>query len=173
MAAGNMLSNTGAVSCGEFGSSSILNMGVGASEVFKSKSGRFCIADDAGYIDAATASGVNIMGWVIGNSDVTAVATDGSTKLDVETDFLSKLWVMPACKDSAAAVTEAQLLAAIGLTFDIQKVSTYYQYADLGASAIDILLGYGYIYEGSAAGQQYMIVKVNPVKLAYTSHTDV
>jgi len=170
---GNRLSNTGSVSCGVPLSSSILNMAVGASEVFREKSGRFCIADDAGYIDAMTASSVNVLGWVIGASKITAGASDGLTSVDVETDFLSKLFVMPACKDSEGAVTEAQLLGAIGLTFDIQKVDTSKQYADLGASAVDILLGYGYIYEGSSAGQQYMIVKVNPVKLAYTSHTDV
>jgi hypothetical protein len=150
-----------------------ITMKVGASEVFKGKSGRFCIADDAGYIDAAAATGVKFLGWVEGIDDFTANSTDGVTERLVETDIYGKLFLMPACKDSAAAVTEANLQAAVGTTFDIQKVSTYYQYADLGASTIDILIGYGYVYEGSAAGQQYMIVKVNCAKVVLTSHTDI
>lgn len=149
-----------------------INMAMGASEVFKGKSGRFCVADDAGYADAMAATGVKVLGWVEGNDDFTCGASNGLTTRLVETDIHGKLFVMPACKDAAAAVTEAELRAAVGLTFDVQMVSTNYQYADLGASSVDILLGYGYIYEGSAAGQQYMVVKINPNKVVYTSHTD-
>jgi hypothetical protein len=151
---------------------STINMAMGASEVFKGKSGRFCVADDAGYAEAAGASGVKFLGWVEGNDDFTCGASDGLTNRLVETDIYGKLFCMPACKDSGAAVTEAELRAAVGLTFDIQMVSTYYQYADLGASTVDILIGYGYIYEGADAGDQYMIVKVNCAKVVLTSHTD-
>lgn len=158
--------------CGEWNTGSKIKMKMGASEVFKGKSGRFCHGDDAGYQDAASAASVDIMGWVEGNDDFTCDSTDGVTGRTIETN-LEKLFIMPACKDAGAAVTEAQLQAAVGTTFDIQKVSTNYQYADLGASATDILLGYGYVYEGSSAGQQYMIVKVTTAKRVYTSHTDV
>jgi hypothetical protein len=149
-----------------------INMAMGASEVFKGKSGRFGVADDAGYVDAADATSVKLLCWVEGNDDFTCGASDGLTTRLVETDLYGKLFLMPACKDSAAAVTEAELRGAVGLTFDIQMVNTNYQYADLGASAVDILIGYGYVYEGSAAGQQYMIVKPNCAKVALTSHTD-
>ena len=152
---------------------STIAMKVGASEVFRGKSGRFVVADDAGYVDAMAATGVKVLGWMEGNDDFTSIATDGSTVRLVETDIYGKLFCMPACKDSGAAVTEAQLQAAVGTTFDIQKVSTYYQYADLGASSVDILIGYGYVYEGSSAGQQWMIVKINAAKVVLTTHTDV
>lgn len=157
--------------CGDFGTKTIA-MKVGASEVFKGKSGRFCQADGAGYIDAASATSVDILGWVEGHDDFTAAAADGGTIRTVDTD-LGKLFVMPCCDDTAGAVTAAELQGAVGTTVDIQMVSTNYQYADLGASAVDILLVYGFIYEGSAAGQQYAIVKVNPNKLVYGTHTDV
>jgi len=161
------------VTCGVYSSGTVIRMKAGASEVIKGKSGRFVQADGAGYVDAASASSVDIMGWVVGTGDITAGASDGVTSFDVETDILGKLFVMPACKDSAAAVTEAELQAAVGTTMDIQMVSTNYQYCDLGASAVDILLVYGYIYEGSAAGQQYAIVKPNVNKLVYGTHSDV
>lgn len=149
-----------------------INMAMGASEVFKGKSGRFCVADDAGYADAMTASSVKVLGWVEGSDDFTCGASNGLTSRLVETDIYGKLFLMPACKDAGAAVTEAELRAGVGLTFDVQMVSTNYQYADLGASSVDILIGYGYVYEGSSAGQQYMIVKPNCAKVVLTSHTD-
>jgi len=174
MGSGNRLNqNPGAVSCGVFSSSSILNMSVAASVVLKAQSGRFVQANGSGYISAGSATAVDIVGWVVGNSDLTAPATAGAVGWDVDTNFLNNLYLMPACKAAGAVVTAAELLGAIGTTFDIQMVSTYYQYANLGASTVDILVGYGYIYEGSAAGQQYMIVKVNPIKLAYGTHSDV
>lgn len=174
MGSGNKINQaSGMATCGELSSGTILNMGVAASQVLKAKSGRFVVGAGSGYIQCMTASSTDVMGWVVGTKEETASSTAGATSWDVETAILDKLFVMPACKDSAAAVTEAQLLGAIGYTFDVQMVSTNYQYADLGASAVDILIGYGYIYEGSAVGQQYMIVKVNPIKMAFTTHTDV
>jgi len=170
--AGNKLKNVGSVSCGKLSTGSILNMAIGASVVIKAKSGRFLCGTGSGYLIIPTASLTDIMGWVVGTFEATSSSTAGGTSWDIETD-LSKLFVMPACDDSAGAVTEAELLGAIGYTMDIQMVSTSYQYCDLGASAIDLLLGYGYIYEGSAAGQQYMIVKVTPKGQVYTTHSDV
>lgn len=172
MANNTIVQSVGQVTCGVLGTGSILNMGVAASQVLKRKSGRFVVGAGSGYVQCATATATDIMGWVIGTKEETASSTAGATAWDIETDIFTKLFVMPACKDGAAAVTAAELLAAIGYTVDIQMVSTNYQYADLGASAVDILLVYGYIYEGSAAGQQYAIVKPNVAKLAYTTHTD-
>jgi hypothetical protein len=143
-------------------------MKVGASEVFKDKSGRYLKADGSGRVEIATASDTGIIGWAL-SGEFTASATEGASKVSVETD-INKLMVMPACGAAGAAITEATLAGCIGETHDIQMVSTNYQYMDTNASAVDILLCLGYIYEGSAAGQQYGIVRINAVKAAYITH---
>ena len=156
--------------CGVYSSGTVLNMKVSTSEVIKSKSGRWVCADGSGYLQMMSATSVDVLGWVPGVFEETSNASAGVTTWPVETAFLDKLWVMPACGAAGAATTEALMQAAVGESFDVQMVSTNYQYASLVASVVSILVGYGYIYEGSAAGQQYMIIKINPVKLAYTAH---
>jgi hypothetical protein len=158
------------MNCGIYGTGTALKMKVSTSEVVKAKSGRFVCADGSGYLQMMSATSVDVMGWVVGSFEATSSSTAGDTEWTIETDFLSKLFVMPACGTAGAATTETVMQGMIGETSDVQMVSTNYQYASVVASAVDILLWYGYIYEGSAAGQQYAIVKVNPVKLAYTSH---
>lgn len=159
------------MNCGVYSGGSVIRMKMGASEVVKAKSGRFIVPDDSGYMDMAGAASTAIMGWVCGSFEATSIATDGATSWPIETDIFGKLFIMPACGAAGAAVSESTLQGAVGETFDIQMVSTNYQYADLNASSVDILLGFGYVYEGSSAGQQYMIVKVNQNKLAYTTHS--
>jgi hypothetical protein len=155
---------------GEYLTGTVLKMKVSDSEVLKAKSGRWVGVDGAGYLQMGSATSVDIMGWVTGSLEETSSSTAGGTSWFVETDFLSKLWVMPACNTTGVGATEAELLAAIGETCDITMESTSYQYCDIGLSDVDILLVYGYIYEGSAYGKQYAIVKPNVAKLVYTSH---
>jgi hypothetical protein len=146
-------------------------MKMGASNVVKAKSGRFVAPDGSGYMDMAGAASTDIMGWVLGSFEATAISTDGATSWPIESDIFGKLFIMPACNATATAATEAEMQATIGETVDITMESTNYQYCDISLSAVDILLVLGYIYEGSAYGEQYAIVKVNHNKLSYTTHT--
>ena len=154
---------------GPFGSS-IIKMPVGSGEIFKHLGGCFVCADDAGHVDIAATNMVDILGWAI-THDHTAIASDGSTEVGVETD-LEKLFKMPANyhASTVTACTEAQLDAAIGESFDIALISNV-QYADLLTSTYDILIGYAYEYYGSAVNMQGMIVKINMAKIAYTTHS--
>ena len=157
-------------SCGIYESGTVLSMKMAASAVAIAKSGRFVGVNGSGYVSMSTASSVDMIGWLNGTFELTSSSTAGGSVWPIETDFLSKLFVMPACKGTGTALTEAELLAGIGESSDIIMESTNYQYANLAASSVDILLQYGYIYEGSSYGQQYAIVKINPAKLVYTSH---
>ncbi len=150
------------------GPQAIVEMPIGASEVFKNLSGHFVKMDDAGRIEIAGATDVDIVGWAL-QGERTASSTEGANKAGVNV-ALDAIYEMPACGAAGAALTEANLQAAVGETVDIQMVSTNYQYADLSASAVDILLVLGYRYYGSAAGQQSVLVKLNVNKLVYTTH---
>jgi hypothetical protein len=149
---------------------SVINMPVGASEVFKSLSGHYVKMDDSGRIEVAGAADLDIIGWAFSPADFTSSATEGADSLDVETNIFGIPFEIPACGAAGAAVTESTLAGMIGETCDIQMVSTYYQYADTSASTYDMLLCLGYRYYGSAAGMQSLIVRVNTDKAAYTTH---
>lgn len=144
----------------------ILDMPIGASEVFKNLSGKFVKPDGSGRMEIAGAASVNIVGW-IEQGERTASATEGA---DIGGVNVAKdaVYEMPACGAAGAAVSEATLKAAVGETCDIQMVDTNYQYADLSASSVDILLIVGYRYYGSAAGQQSVLVMINWEKVVNT-----
>ena len=158
------------MNCGIYESGTVLKMKVSDSEILKSKSGRWVAVDDAGYLEMGSATSVDLMGWVLGSFEETSSSTAGVTKWPVETNILGQLFIMPACYATGVQVTEAQLLAGIGETVDITMENTSYQYADFVLSAVDILLVFGYIFEGASYGQQYAIVKPNCDKLSYTAH---
>ncbi len=149
--------------------SSVIEMIVGASEVFKHLGGGFVKMDDSGRIEIADDSDLDIVGWAT-THEQTASSTEGLTTVGVETN-LQKLFKIPANNHATVvtAATEAQLKAAIGESFDITVISDI-QYADLATSTYNTLIGYGYEYYGTGTNMQAMVVKVNPAVVAYTSH---
>jgi hypothetical protein len=149
------------------GGNSPLTMRIGASEVFKNLAGKFVVSDTAGRAQLANATDVNILGWME-QGERTASSTEGADTgvVNVAQDAV---YEMPACKNDGTALTEDELKACVGETWDIKLVSTNYQYVNANTSSIDILLAVGYRYYGSAVGEQSLLVKVNPDKAVQTS----
>lgn len=126
---------------------------VAASEVFKHLGGAFVKIDSNNRVAVAGATDTAIIGWAF-TGDFTASATAGQTKIAVNTS-LDAIYRMRL----DAAQTEAQLRGLIGETCDI-IVTSNIQYADVDASAVDILFIVGYEYFGSAIGEQTVLVKL-------------
>ncbi len=140
---------------------------VGASERFYNLSGKFVRMDGSGRIEICNASNVNIIGWAE-CGEFTASSTEGADKVDVNCN-LETAYEIPAYTDGTTAVTAAVATLHVGESCDIVMVSTYYQYASIATSSVDILVVIGYVIYGSALNQQSVIVKLNLDKLVSTS----
>jgi len=143
----------------------IKSMPIGASEVFKNRSGHLVKPDGSGRMEIAGDASVNIVGWML-QGERTASATEGADKGDVILDH-DMVYLMPACGAAGIAVSEAVLKAATGKSCDIY-VGSDYQYANVAASVVGILLIVGYEYYGSAVGDQWARVKINWEKVVNT-----
>mgnify|MGYP001572822539 CR=1 FL=1 len=62
---------------------------VGASEVFKQAGGSFVIEDGSGRVEIAVAGELNIIGAALLYADLTASATEGATKVEVDLSYES------------------------------------------------------------------------------------
>ena len=139
---------------------------VQASQVFKHTGGGFVSMDSSERIGVAVSSDTQILGWCE-TGDYTTPSTAAIIQLPVDIGF-GALYLLPlATSDAAAARTEAQLKDLIGKTCDLDVISNI-QYADYGASSTDVIKIVDYRYWGSAAGEQAVVVMMNPTK-AFTA----
>ena len=127
---------------------------IAASAVFKNLSGCFVQVDSSGRIAiAGTDTATDILGWAeVG--EFTASATAGQSKAVVNI-AKDATYFMPL----VAAYTEAQLAGYVGKFMDIYIASNI-QYANPGATSVNIIKAVGYRYWGSAAGQQALEVQI-------------
>lgn len=147
-------------------SNKVINMPLGASEVFKDLAGHFVIPDGSGRVQLANATDVNVIGWAL-QGERTSSATEGADFADVDTD-LGKIWEIPAVLNDGTAPTDAQLKAAVGETCDIKIVSTNYQYANINASSIDIIQILAWKRYNNSVGGQTVFVRINIEKIVNT-----
>ncbi len=130
-----------------------LEFPVAASEIFKHLGGAFVKIDANNRVAIAGATDTAIIGWA-NTGDFTASSTAGQTKVPVNIS-LDAVYRMRL----DAAQTETQLKGLIGETCDM-IVTSNIQYADVDASAQDVLLIVGYEYLGSGLGEQTVLVKL-------------
>ena len=136
------------------------NIPVGASEVFKVRSGKFIVDDGAGRIEVADQNDNGINGWAIIDKDFTASSTEGADKLACYLG-IGQVFSIPVY--SGSTITEAALLAVWGTFIDL-IVSSSYQYANIDASTKDHLLVTD-VFWNSLTGKGYLGVMINPAKV--------
>jgi len=134
------------------GSRVIVNMPVGASEVFTDTGAKFVIQDGSGYIDAAEATSSELFGWAECGA-FTSQSTDGYDSVPVNI-ALDAIYRIPA----DAAVTADM----VGKTCDISKSSNVIK-ADVDASTYDVIQ----IVDVDITNQE-VLVRLNPNKAAAT-----
>lgn len=139
---------------------SIVDYPIAASQTFAANGGHFVAVDSNNRMTLATAASTYLYGWAMAGTDLTSSATAGNTRLPVNTS-LDAIYRMPV----DTTLTEAQLKALIGETHDIVITgsgTTTRQLFDFDASATNVLQVVGYEYYGSASGEQFVYVKLNP-----------
>lgn len=139
----------------------ILTFPLSASEVFTDTGGKFMSTDANRRAEVAAAADTDLIGWGLTGAH-TSSSTAGADLISVNIS-LDAVYLMPL----DAARTEAQLLAIMLKTCDIVTTSNI-QYADYDASSTDVIQIVGYRYWGSASGEQAVLVRLNPNKLAAT-----
>jgi len=143
----------------------IIEMPVGASEVFKYKGGCFVEPDGSGRIEVCDDGDNTPIGWAL-SAERTASSTEGADKVGVNVSY-DAVFEMPAILADGTVPSDSALAAAVGETCDI-KVSSNVQYAVIDASSDDILLIVGYKVYGSTLGQKTVLVQRVPKNISYT-----
>ena len=132
---------------------------VGASEIFKQAGSSFVIDDASGRIEIAAAGETNIIGAALLNADLTASATEGATKAEVDMSYES--------------VYEVPIITGIwadtmrGKTCDL-VVSSDKQGVDLEASGEDVVQLIDKATTNPAGTVVSVLVRLVPAKLTYT-----
>ena len=133
---------------------------VAASQAFKRLGGKFAKLDSNERLDLADSGDTEIHGWVqIGEQTSSSTAGNDRYVCNVALDALYEI-------PTDAAQTEAQLKALLAKTCDLIVSAGGLQQADIGESNEDVLFIVDYRYWGSAAGEQSLIVMLNPLKRA-------
>ena len=132
---------------------------VGASEVFKKAGSSFLIEDGSGRVEIAEAGELNLIGAALLNEDLTASATEGATKVEVDMSYES-VYEIPIRTGTWADTMR-------GKTCDL-VVSSSIQGVDLTASGEDVII---LIDKGTtnAAGTVVSVLgKLNPRTIVQT-----
>lgn len=139
-------------------------IGVGASEVFSAKSGRFVELDGgSGDIKAATSGAAALIGAVdfVG----TASSTEGGTELPVQTST-QVVYEMPVYDGTTAGVSVSQdtIDSYVGRTCDLYVASNI-QYADTNGDTDET-----FIIVGGDADENTLYVVMNPAVVSATGN---
>ncbi len=127
---------------------------IGASEVIKSKSGRFVKNDGSGRAEVAVDGSTELIGF-LDCEEFTASATEGADKRFCIND-VTAVFRIPVSAGTYAATM-------VGKTCDL-AVSSNIQGAKLDASGEDTVI----IVGGDAVNNAYVDVMINPIKLGAT-----
>lgn len=133
-----------------------VNYPAGASETYANNSGKWMTRDaNQGRVTLALTASTELMGWgMVG--PISTNATDEVTKIDIDV-ALETLYEMPI----DAAQTGAALLDLMWETCDIVCAGvTSVQYADLDASATDVLQLIDFrVYESASSANNTVVVR--------------
>lgn len=147
------------------GTPTIIEMPVGASEVFKYKGGCFVEPDGSGRIEVCDDGDATAIGYA-NTAERTASSTEGADKVGVDVSY-DTVYEIPAILNAGTVPTDAALIAAVGETCDIKVVSNV-QYANVDTTTDSILLIVGYKVYGSTLGLKTVLVQRVPKNLSYT-----
>lgn len=128
---------------------------VGASEVFKKAGAAFLRTDGSGRVEIAVAGDTEIIGAALMNEDLTASATEGGTKVEVDMSYESVYEVPIAAGTTAWADTMR------GKDCDL-RVDSNIQGVDLGASGEDVVQLIDKGTTNAAGTVVSVLVKLNP-----------
>ena len=152
---------SGVVKFGPIGGKSdlVFTYPAAASQAFKNLGGFFVKLDSNERIDLADSGDTEIIGWAY-YSELTTSATAGNTSVPVDIG-LDRCYLLP----TDAVQTETQLRGLVGHTCDLIVSAGGLQQADIGESNEDVLQIVDYMIWGTAATQQGVIVRLNPIKI--------
>lgn len=147
------------------GTAVTIEMPVGASEVFKYKSGCFVKPDGSGRVEVVADASTAAIGWA-NTAERTASSTEGADKVGVDVSY-SNIYEIPATIGAGTVPTDAALTAAVGESCDIQVASNVV-YAEVDGSSQDVLLILGWYSYGTTLGNKVVRVQRIPVNTTYT-----
>ena len=131
---------------------------VGASEVFKKAGGSFLRTDGSGRVEIAVAGSTEIIGYAFVHADLTASATEGATKVEVDMSYDS-VYEVPI-----NAGTWADTMR--GKVCDLSVVSSI-QGVDLTAAGEKVVILVDKGTTNSAGTVLSVLVKLAPVNIVY------